>query len=65
MTPGGGQTPIISISDAPVYHDAPGDDAAAATAAHEHEQQVSLRCIKPLAPWQRAARCAVVACVCT
>ena len=42
MTPGGGRTPIISISDAPVYHDAHGDAAAAAAAAaaHEHEQQV-------------------------
>ena len=51
MTPGGGRTPIISISDAPVYQDAHGDAAAAAAAALEHEQQVLLRCTK-YSPWR-------------
>ena len=43
MTPGGRRTPIISISDTPVYHEAHGDAGAADAAAHVHEQQAWLR----------------------
>jgi len=66
MTPGGGQPPIISISDAPVYHDAHGD-AVAAAAAQEHEQQVSLFGGQQSGPHAACAslRSLTAACICS